>query len=135
MHLAGLCPCCSAQRRAKMEDCPDCRTSLAKLRPLVDTLLVDTIRFFPLVRLLLQAPERAGEGDAVLVTLERVAVRLVARGGLAEAHAREEPREVEHQPRRRAIVAEVELPGSSSASSTRPPQERTRSAPTTWSIV
>lgn len=34
-------------------------------------------------------------------------------------------------PLSRAIVAVVEFPGSSSASITRPPQERTRSAPTT----
>jgi len=94
MHLAGLCPCCSAQRRAKMEDCPDCRTSLAKLRPLVDTLLVDTIRFFPLVRLLLQAPERAPlrtEGARVEVSIAGVARtfdRLVAAADQFQAGCR-----------------------------------------------
>ena len=52
----GQCPCCSSQRRPGTKDCPDCRETLARLRPSVDALVVDTIKFFPLVKLLLSGP-------------------------------------------------------------------------------
>lgn len=56
-HLNGSCICCSAPHDNRIPICADCSALLATLRPLLDTLTVDTIRFFPVVETLLRSPE------------------------------------------------------------------------------
>ncbi|OFW40015.1 MAG: hypothetical protein A3J29_07685 [Acidobacteria bacterium RIFCSPLOWO2_12_FULL_67_14b] len=56
-HLNGACVCCSAPHAGRIPICADCGTLLARLRPRIVTLAVDTMRFFPVVRILLQSPE------------------------------------------------------------------------------
>lgn len=67
-HLNGSCHCCNTVQRERIAECADCQTMLVKLRGEIDILAVDTIRFFPIVRMLLSAPQReparAG-GDAI----------------------------------------------------------------------
>lgn len=58
-HLSGTCICCNAPHAGRIPICADCGTLLAQLRPRIVTLTVDTMRFFPVVRILLQSPERA----------------------------------------------------------------------------
>ena len=52
-HLKGSCPCCHATHDDRVPDCADCDILLAQLRPALDALTVDTMRFFPVVRDLL----------------------------------------------------------------------------------
>ena len=83
-HLKGSCICCSAPHAGRVPICADCGTLLATLRPRIVTLTVDTMRFFPVVRILLQSPELAparAEGDhiehhiaAVMHTFDRLAL-------------------------------------------------------------
>ena len=49
-HLSGSCPCCHATPSERLPDCEDCDILLACLRPDIDTLIVDTARFFPTFR-------------------------------------------------------------------------------------
>lgn len=53
-HLRGSCPCCHATHDDRVPACDDCDTLLAQLRPPIDALAVDTMRFFPVVKGLLQ---------------------------------------------------------------------------------
>ena len=67
-HLSGACICCRAPHAGRIPICADCGALLAKLRPRIVTLTVDTMRFFPVVRILLQSPELAparAEGDQI----------------------------------------------------------------------
>lgn len=67
-HVGGSCACCHAGHRSRQPHCADCETVLAQLRDEFDTLAVDTIRFFPVVKLLLNAPPlelARAEGDSV----------------------------------------------------------------------
>lgn len=64
-HLGGSCVCCNAPHRGRLPNCADCGTLLAKLRPKFVTLTVDTIRFFPVVTILLDADERGSARVAV----------------------------------------------------------------------
>ena len=83
-HLDGSCACCHTVHRDRLPDCSDCDAVLARLRPEIDTLLVDTLRFFPVVRMLLGTPplepvRAEGEGierhiTAVVRTFERLVV-------------------------------------------------------------
>ena len=63
-HLNGSCICCNAPHGGRIPICADCGTLLGQLRPRIVTLTVDTIRFFPVVRILLHSarlePLRAG---------------------------------------------------------------------------
>ena len=56
-HLNGSCICCNAPHDNRIPICADCSALLGTLRPLIDTLTVDTIRFFPVVEILLGSPE------------------------------------------------------------------------------
>src|SRR5438552_4258187 len=49
-HLQGRCPCCHAVATERVPDCHDCDAQLARLRPTIDTLTVDSYRFFPMLR-------------------------------------------------------------------------------------
>ena len=67
-HLSGACICCSAPHAGRIPICADCGALLAKLRPRIVTLTTDTMRFFPVVRILLQSPELApaqAEGEQI----------------------------------------------------------------------
>ena len=67
-HLAGSCICCTAPHANRVPICNDCGALLATLRPLINTLTVDTMRFFPVIHLLLASPELAPvrtEGNSV----------------------------------------------------------------------
>ena len=73
-HLNGSCVCCSAPHGDRIPICVDCGALLAKLRPRFVTLTVDTMRFFPVVRILLHTPERA----ALLAAGEHVEHQIAA---------------------------------------------------------
>jgi len=86
-HLKGSCICCSAPHAGRVPICADCGTLLATLRPRIVTLTVDTMRFFPVVRILLQSPKLAparAEGDQVehhIAAVMRTFDRLVLEAG------------------------------------------------------
>jgi len=52
-HLEGTCPCCGSTADERVPSCRDCDEQLARLRPAMDGLTVDTFRFFPFVKELL----------------------------------------------------------------------------------
>ena len=62
-HLSGSCACCHATHSERLPDCDDCDILLARLRPHIDTLTVDTTRFFPAFKDVIHAdcPEPAVE--------------------------------------------------------------------------
>ncbi|MBY0493342.1 MAG: hypothetical protein K2Y23_03935 [Cyanobacteria bacterium] len=86
-HRSGACVCCSAPHASRIPICGDCGTLLAHLRPRIVDLTVDTMRFFPVVRILLQSPELAparAEGERVeqhIAAVMRTFNRLVAEAG------------------------------------------------------
>lgn len=86
-HLNGVCVCCSAPHDGRVPRCADCGDLLAKLRPRIDTLTVDTMRFFPVVRILLQSPALASvraDGEYVehhIAAVVRTFDRLVLAAG------------------------------------------------------
>ena len=86
-HLSGACVCCSAPHAGRIPICADCGTLLSHLRPRIIDLTVDTMRFFPVVRILLQSPELAtarAEGGRVeqhIAAVMRTFDRLVAEAG------------------------------------------------------
>jgi hypothetical protein len=49
-HLQGRCPCCHRVTHDRIPDCEDCDAQLARLRPAIDLLAVDTMRFFPALK-------------------------------------------------------------------------------------
>ena len=51
-HLEGTCPCCGSTAGERVPSCEDCDEQLARLRPAMDALTVDTFRFFPFVKTL-----------------------------------------------------------------------------------
>jgi len=53
-HLSGSCVCCRAEHKDRVPACEDCDSLLGKLRPEINTLTVDTWRFFPAVMDLLK---------------------------------------------------------------------------------
>ena len=87
-HLSGTCVCCSSSSRGRIANCADCRMQVAQLRPRVVTLTADAMRFFPVVRILLQqsppgAPARR-EGANVerhIASVIRTFDRLVIKAG------------------------------------------------------
>lgn len=52
-HLQGTCPCCGTTATTRVPACADCEELLARLRTPIDLLMVDTLRFFPVVKELL----------------------------------------------------------------------------------
>ncbi len=82
-HLGGSCPCCRTARAERLPECDDCERLLAQLTPAIDALIVDTMRFFPVVNSLLQlrAPETMhAEGRSIerqIVAIYRVFAQLV----------------------------------------------------------
>ncbi len=60
-HLSGSCACCAATHANRIPACDDCERLLMDLRPEIDVLSVDTMRFFPIVAELVRhhAPENA----------------------------------------------------------------------------
>jgi len=52
-HLQGRCPCCFRVTHDRVPDCEDCDAQLTQLRPRIDLLTVDTMRFMPGVKELL----------------------------------------------------------------------------------
>lgn len=93
-HLSGSCICCTAPHRGNVPNCADCGALLAGLRPKFDTLKVDTIRFFPVVTILLDAAQRApaaAVGNPVehqIAALMRTFDRLVVEAGEFESGCR-----------------------------------------------
>lgn len=96
-HLSGSCICCNAPHGGRVPNCADCGALLARLRPKFDTLTVDTIRFFPVVTILLDAAQRApaaAAGNPVehqIATIMRTFDRLVVEadefeGGCRASH-------------------------------------------------
>jgi hypothetical protein len=67
-HLKGTCPCCHTVALDRVPSCGDCDAELAGLRPAIDLLGVDTFRFFPFVKELLErdtTPELRARAGAV----------------------------------------------------------------------
>lgn len=69
-HLSGSCVCCQTEHKDGLPACEDCDSLLAKLRPEMNTLTVDTSRFFPAVMDLLK-PRQQGITHAGAGALER----------------------------------------------------------------
>jgi hypothetical protein len=49
-HLKGTCPCCNHIAVERVPACDDCEEQLERLRDGIDLLTVDTFRFFPVVK-------------------------------------------------------------------------------------
>jgi hypothetical protein len=49
-HLVSECPCCGRTADVFVPACADCDARLAGLRPTIDVLAVDVLRFFPFVK-------------------------------------------------------------------------------------
>ena len=67
-HLKGVCPCCHTVAVERVPICNDCDAQLAHLRPAIDMLDVDTCRFFPVVKGLLEratTPELGARAVAI----------------------------------------------------------------------
>ena len=98
-HLSGSCACCNTVQRERIAECTDCQTVLVDLRREIDILAVDTLRFFPVVKMLLSAPQRElarDDGDGIeqrIATVLGTFDRLVAavdefQGGCRASHLR-----------------------------------------------
>ncbi len=98
-HLNGSCICCTAPHENRIPICADCGALLATLRPRIDTLTVDTMRFFPVVEILLHSAELApaqAEGKhvehhiaAIMRTFDRLALEAGEfRAGCRASHLR-----------------------------------------------
>lgn len=74
-HLSGSCPCCDVVHTGHLPACDDCDRLLTQLSPTIDTLIVDTMRFFPVVNSLLQLHTPAS-GQAVGAVVERQIVAI-----------------------------------------------------------
>ncbi len=61
-HLGGWCPCCGFVHSGQLPGCTDCERLLADLVPTMDALIVDTMRFCPVVNHLLQVRTPQCEG-------------------------------------------------------------------------
>jgi hypothetical protein len=83
-HLGGSCACCQTEHRNGVTACEDCNGLLAKLRPEMDTLTVDTWRFFPIVMDLLEPTDRETARATAPGPLERH-IASVARQTAADA--------------------------------------------------
>lgn len=93
-HLSGSCICCNAPHGGRVPNCADCGALLAALRPRFVTLTVDTIRFFPVVAILMDAGE-SGPAQAAadpvehqIAALMRTFDRLVVEAGEFERGCR-----------------------------------------------
>ena len=67
-HLRGSCACCHAIEGQRRANCPDCQAILVDLRCQIDELAVDTLRFFPVMKISFSAPHRElarAEGNEV----------------------------------------------------------------------
>ena len=89
-HLSGSCICCHTAAGPQMPNCTDCETLLAQIRPRIDDLTADTMRFFPVVTRLLQSPGlELAETEAHRIEREIIAiVRTFERLALAVAEFR-----------------------------------------------
>lgn len=83
LHLKGLCVCCETAPEHGGVACEDCESLLAKLQPEVNSLTVDTSRFFPIVMDLLESPRQA-RGPGTPAAIERH-IASVARQAAADA--------------------------------------------------
>ncbi len=74
-HLSGSCPCCQAVNPERVPACDDCDLMLAQLRPTLDALVVDTMRFFPVVKDLIHfhAPDHV-RADSAKIDHDIVAI-------------------------------------------------------------
>lgn len=85
-HQQGSCPCCGSTAVVRVPACDDCEAQLANLRPAMDVLTVDTLRFFPFVKELLArddaaASERVREIERHIATLVHSFEQLVVAAG------------------------------------------------------
>lgn len=96
-HLSGSCPCGDVVHTRPLPAREDCDRLLTELMPALDTLIVDTMRFFPVVNHLLQLhtrPSRQAVGAAIerqTVAVYRTFARLTAavdefRAGCCASH-------------------------------------------------
>ena len=85
-HLSGSCACCKTAHQDRVPACEDCDRVLANLRPEMDTLTVDTWRFFPVIMDLL-TPRQQETTQAAVGARERHGAS-VARQAAADAIAR-----------------------------------------------
>ena len=96
-HLAGSCACCQAANVAGIVSCDDCATLLAVSAPQIDTLVADTLRFFPAFAHILvgahppdvqsAADEVQHEIGALVRTFQRISVAAEAfRTGCRASH-------------------------------------------------
>lgn len=63
-HLRGTCVCCQTEHKGHVPACKDCDSLLGELRQQMNTLMVDTWRFFPaVIDLLKPGMKQAGARD------------------------------------------------------------------------
>ena len=92
-HLNGTCPCCGHVAVSRVPACDDCGELLARLRPSIDAMRVDTSRFFPFVKQFLSqqdaaAAQRACDIQAHIAALARSFDQLVLAAGAFRADCR-----------------------------------------------
>lgn len=85
-HLSGSCVCCQREHKDGVPACPDCDSLLAKLRPEMDTLMVDTWRVFPIVMDLLEPPQQETRQAASALDRHLASVTRQAAADAAERH-------------------------------------------------
>ena len=96
-HLAGSCVCCQTEHRDRVPACDDCDSLLAKLRPEMDALTVDTWRFFPTVMDLLKSHrQEAGQAAAGAIERHLASVKGQAAADAVEHHIAAVIRTFEH---------------------------------------
>jgi hypothetical protein len=81
-HLERGCPCCGHTATEYVPACDDCEKQLAQLRQPIDEIVVDRLRFFPVVRELLarhdaDAAERLRDIDGSISAFVRSFEQLV----------------------------------------------------------
>ena len=97
-HLSGSCVCCQAVHPDRVPACEDCDSLLAKLRPEMDTLTVDTWRFFPAVMDLLKSRQQETRQAAGALERHIASVTRQAAADAVERHIAAVIRTFEHLP-------------------------------------
>lgn len=73
-HLRGACVCCRTEHEDRVPACEDCDRLLSELRRQMNTLMVDTWRFFPAVMDLLKpGTKEAGARERHIASVARQA--------------------------------------------------------------
>jgi predicted nucleic acid-binding Zn-ribbon protein len=94
-HTAAGCPCCGHTAAEYVPACRECDEQIARLRPPLDEMTVDTFRFFPVVKDVLarhdpEASKRLRAIDAQIAALQHSFQQLVFAEGQFRKNCRAE---------------------------------------------